>query len=144
MDFKIKRKEFLIRKIKKVKRLPYEILFFFVALLFLKTAFIGASNINLNGGFQLLQIVSTLSNIKQILSQIGPMISAVLFILAGIFYALGQLLPPEKKAQFHTTAINIIIGAIVIAVLSFTATSLTNASTHLLSNFTTNTVNSTL
>ncbi|MGC8648751.1 MAG: hypothetical protein ACP5UN_00830 [Candidatus Micrarchaeia archaeon] len=144
MDFKIKRKEFLIRKIKKVKRLPYEILFFFVALLFLKTAFIGASNINLNGSFQLLQIVSTLSNIKQILSQIGPMISAVLFILAGIFYALGQLLPPEKKAQFHTTAINIIIGAIVIAVLSFTATSLTNASTHLLSNFTTNTVNSTL
>jgi hypothetical protein len=144
MNSEIDKKKFIIKKIRKIKKLPYEILFFFVALLFLKVVFIDATTVSLSANFQLFQIISTLSNIKQILSQIGPMISAVLFIIAGIFYALGQLLPPEKKAQFHTTAINVIIGAIVIAVLSFTATSLTNASTHLLSNFTTNAVNNTL
>jgi len=69
---------------------------------------------------------------------IGPMLSAVLFIVAGIFYALGQMLPPDKKANFHTASINIIIGAVIVAVLSVASNGLAIASTHLLSNLTIN------
>jgi membrane protein insertase Oxa1/YidC/SpoIIIJ len=81
-------------------------------------------------------LVYQLGYIKSVLTQIGPILSAVLFILAGVFYSLGQLLTPEKKATFHTTAINLIIGAIIVAILSFASTGLAVASTHLLSNST--------
>lgn len=81
-------------------------------------------------------ILSDLNYAKTVLGQLGPALSAMLFILAGIFYAVGQMLPPDKKANFHTVAINIIIGAIVVAALSFAATSLATASTHALGNFT--------
>ena len=83
-------------------------------------------------------IVAELSSIQATLMQVGPALSAVLFVLAGIFYAIGQMLPPEKKASFHTAAVNIIIGAIVVGVLSVASTSLAIASTHLLGNLTMN------
>ena len=86
--------------------------------------------------YPILSILGELQYIRNVLYQVGPALSAVLFIVAGIFYAVGQMLPPDKRANFHTTAINIIIGAIIVAVLSFTSTSLAVASTHLLSNFT--------
>lgn len=82
------------------------------------------------------QIVTQLEGIKLILSQVGPALSAILFVVAGIFYAIGQILPPDKKANFHTAAINIIIGAVVVGVLSVASTSLALASTQLLNNFT--------
>lgn len=82
-------------------------------------------------------IISEIDSIKLILVQVGPALSAVLFIIAGIFYAIGQLLPPDKKANFHTAAINIIIGAVVVGALSVASTSLAVASTHLISNLTT-------
>ena len=83
--------------------------------------------------------MAQISFIKDVLSQAGPALSATLFVVAGIFYAIGQILPPEKKANFHTTAINIIIGAIVVGVLSVASNGLATASTHLLSNVTTTT-----
>ncbi len=85
-----------------------------------------------------LQIVTELGNVKSILGQVGPVLSAVLFIIAGVFYAIGQVMPPDKRANFHSTAINIIIGAIVVGVLSVASTSLATASSHLLSNMTSN------
>ncbi|MGC8567899.1 MAG: hypothetical protein ACP5RP_00800 [Candidatus Micrarchaeia archaeon] len=94
-------------------------------------------SINLPAALVLLEssgIFQTLVYIKDALSQIGPAISAILFISAGIFYAVGQLMPYDKKASFHTTAINLIIGAIVVGIMSVAATSLAVASTHLLSN----------
>ena len=87
-------------------------------------------------------LVSQLNKIQLILTQVGPALSAVLFVLAGIFYAIGQMLPPDKKANFHTAAVNIIIGAIVVGVLSVASTSLAVASTHLIGNLTA--VNSTI
>jgi hypothetical protein len=83
-------------------------------------------------------IVSQLNGIQHILMQAAPALSAVLFVLAGIFYALGQMLPPEKKAHFHTAAVNIIIGAIVVGALSVASTSLAITSTHLIGNLTVN------
>lgn len=90
--------------------------------------------------FVALDIPATLSSLQLILSQIGPLLSAVLFIIAGIFYAIGQILPPDKKANFHTTSINIIIGAIMVAVLSVASNGLALASSHLLSNISSNSI----
>ncbi|MDE1761787.1 MAG: hypothetical protein KGH59_03850 [Candidatus Micrarchaeota archaeon] len=92
------------------------------------------------GAAYLLSIVSTLGYVQQILTQVGPMLSAVLFIVAGIFYAVGQVLPPDKKANFHTTSVNVIIGAIIVAVLSVASSGLAVASTHLLVNVTANSI----
>lgn len=85
-------------------------------------------------------LVSQINGVQLVLTQVGPALSAVLFVLAGIFYAVGQMLPPDKKANFHTAAVNIIIGAIVVGALSFASTSLAIASTHLLGNVTGNTI----
>ena len=85
-----------------------------------------------------LDIISTLSYVQNVLSHVGPMLSAVLFIIAGIFYAVGQLLPPSKRALFHTTTVDIIMGAIIVAVLSVASNGLAIASTHLLTNVTIN------
>ena len=108
--------------------------YMFVPLAMLTMLFAGYANAAGSG----VQLVSELSYIKSVLSEIGPILSGVLFVVAGIFYALGQILPPDKRANFHTTAINIIIGAIVVGVLSVASTSLANTSTHLLSNMTAN------
>ena len=96
--------------------------------------------VHLGYGASGVPLLSQLDYIKAVLAQVGPALSAVLFVVAGIFYAVGQMLPPDKKANFHTASINIIIGAIVVGVLSVAATSLALASTHLLGNFT-NTTN---
>jgi hypothetical protein len=90
------------------------------------------------GAGVVLQIIPELTQVKGILSEVGPVLSGILFVVAGVFYSIGQVLPPDKKAQFHTTAVNVIIGAIVLGVLSVAATSLSVASAHLLSNLTVN------
>src|SRR5208283_2751936 len=110
--------------------------FILIPLLLFVTA-LGVANA---GGPYALQIVTTLGTIRVILAQAGPILSAVLFTIAGVFYALGQMMPPDKRANFHSTAVNIIIGAIVVGVLSVASTSLATASTHLLNNVTANTL----
>ncbi len=96
------------------------------------------------GAVMYFQVTPELDQVKAVLSSVGPSLSGILFVVAGIMYAIGQMLPPEKKAQFHTTAVNIIIGAIVVGVLSVASTSLSIATSHLLNNVTVNsTVNST-
>lgn len=102
-------------------------------------ALLTLGNANAQGLF-VLDIVGTLNSLQQILAQIGPVLSAVLFIVAGVFYAVGQMLPPDKKANFHTTSVNIIIGAIMVAVLSVASSGFAIASTHLLTNVSANVV----
>lgn len=83
-------------------------------------------------------ILTTLDNIEAILETIGPILSAVLFTIAGIFYALGQLFPSYKRASLHTMSIDLIIGAIIVAALSLAANGFAIASSHLLANATSN------
>ncbi|MCL5238861.1 MAG: hypothetical protein M1286_00080 [Candidatus Marsarchaeota archaeon] len=83
-----------------------------------------------------LDVVATLTGIQNLLAHLGPVLSAVLFIVAGIFYAIGQLFPATKRASLHATAIDILIGAVIVAVLSVASNGLALASTHLLSNIT--------
>ncbi len=111
-----------------VKYIKIPFLFF---LLGLTIKIVGAYSISFD-------IVSTLNSVQGILTQIGPILSAVLFILAGIFYAVGQLFPTYKRATFHSASIDIIVGAIIVAVLSVASTGLAVASTHLLTNATAN------
>ena len=86
-----------------------------------------------------LDIITMLNGIQDLLIRIGPILSAILFICAGIFYAVGQFMPSYKRASLHTMAIDMIIGAVVVAVLSIGSTTLAEASMHLISNQTTNT-----
>ena len=86
--------------------------------------------------FTSLDIITTLNYIQGLLTRIGPILSAILFIIAGLLYAIGQLFPSHQRGSFHTTAGDMIVGAIILAVLSVTANSFALASTHLLSNVT--------
>ena len=81
-----------------------------------------------------LDIISTLSYIQELLMHIGPLLSAILFIIAGIFYAIGQSFPAHQRASFHTTAGDMVIGAIMVAVLSVASGGFAVASAHLLAN----------
>ncbi len=83
-----------------------------------------------------LDIISTLNYIQNLLTRIGPILSAILFIVAGLLYAIGQLFPSHQRASFHTTAGDMVMGAVVVAVLSVAANGFALASTHLLSNVT--------
>lgn len=85
-----------------------------------------------------MDVISTLSYIQALLTHLGPTLSAVLFIVAGVFYALGQIFPAHKRAEFHSMAVDIIIGAIIVAVLSIASTSLAVASTQLITNISSN------
>lgn len=81
-----------------------------------------------------LDIISTLSYIQELLMHIGPLLSAILFIIAGIFYAIGQFFPAHQRASFHATAGDMVIGAIMVAVLSVASGGFAVASAHLLAN----------
>ncbi|MEM3781502.1 MAG: hypothetical protein QXT43_00875 [Candidatus Micrarchaeaceae archaeon] len=87
-------------------------------------------------GFAGLDIISTLSSVQSLLAHIGPILSAIMFIIAGIFFAMAQLFPTYKRASLHATAADILVGAIIVAVLSVASNGLAIASTHLLSNIT--------
>ncbi len=86
----------------------------------------------------LFDLIGTLNGIEALLMHVGPLLSAILFITAGIFYALGQLFPSYKRATLHTMAIDMIVGAIMVAVLSVAANGFAVASTTLLTNLTSN------
>ncbi len=119
----------LARKLLRIKHL---LALLFVLQIYLFSVSNGASPMLLNSST--IGIVSELTYIKSVLSQVGPILGAVLFIVAGVFYAVGQVMPPDKRANFHTASINIIIGAIIISLLSVASTSLAVASSHLLAN----------
>lgn len=69
-------------------------------------------------------IVSFLGDVKNSLVEIGPVLSSIMFALAGIVYAIAQLMPYYEKAKLHSIAINLIVGAIVVGVLTLSSGSL--------------------
>ncbi len=117
---------------KQLLRIKHLLVLLFVLQIYLFSISNGASAVLLSSNT--IGIISELTYIKSVLSQVGPILGAVLFIVAGVFYAVGQVMPPDKRANFHTASINIIIGAIIISLLSVASTSLAVASSHLLAN----------
>ncbi|MEM3791172.1 MAG: hypothetical protein QXL16_00365 [Candidatus Micrarchaeaceae archaeon] len=81
-------------------------------------------------------IMNILNYVQELLMRIGPLISGILFVTAGIVYAIGQLFPNYRRASMHSMAVDIIIGAIILAALSVSANTLANASSHILTNIT--------
>ncbi|MDD5022857.1 MAG: hypothetical protein PHU63_01685 [Candidatus ainarchaeum sp.] len=62
-------------------------------------------------------IESLLTSISLSLMNIGPTLSLILILLAGIMYALAQAQPPEQRGKWVTWATNLLIGGIVLAVI---------------------------
>ena len=116
-----------IRRI--IVRIPIALFILYVG--FLRQAYAAPALVSMD-------IISTLNSIQGVLMHVGPILSAVLFVVAGIFYSIGQLFPSSKRASLHSASIDIIIGAIIVAVLSVASTGLAVASTGLLENVTSN------
>lgn len=62
-----------------------------------------------------------LSNIRDTLINIYPILSVILIILSGIVYGLSQAQPAEQRGKWQTTAISILIGGVIIAAIGFSA-----------------------
>lgn len=62
-----------------------------------------------------------LSNIRDTLINIYPILSVILIILSGIMYGMAQMQPAEQRGKWQTTAIGLLLGGIIIAAIGFSA-----------------------
>ncbi len=62
-----------------------------------------------------------LSNIRDTLINIYPILSVILIILAGIVFGLSQAQPAEQRGKWQTTAMSLLIGGVIIAAIGFSA-----------------------
>ncbi len=68
--------------------------------------------------------VTFLQNLQATLQQIGPALSAILFVLAGIIYAFGQLQPADARGKYQAWSMGLIVGGFVVGALSIAAPTL--------------------
>jgi hypothetical protein len=76
--------------------------------------------------------VTFLKDLQATLQEIGPALSAILFIVAGIVYAFGQLQPAEVRGKYQAWAMGLIVGAFVVGALSLAGDTLAAAAGNLL------------
>lgn len=76
--------------------------------------------------------VAFLYNLKDTLTAIGPALSAILFVLAGIIYAFGQLQPADARGKYQSWSMGLIVGGFVVGALALGADTLTNIAANLL------------
>lgn len=62
-------------------------------------------------------IESLLTSISLVLMNVGPTLSLILLLLAGITYALAQAQPAESRGKWISWATNLFIGGIVLAAI---------------------------
>jgi uncharacterized membrane protein SirB2 len=72
------------------------------------------------------------SSILDVLSTIAPAIATILIILGGIIYGLAQTQPPEIRGKWQAAGISMVIGGIIVAAITFAASSIESASSNLL------------
>lgn len=77
--------------------------------------------------------VTFLRSLQQTLTEIGPILSAIMFIVAGIIYAFGQLQPAEARGKYQAWAMGLIVGGFVVGALSIAAPALAGIAGGLLS-----------
>lgn len=65
--------------------------------------------------------VDFLTSMKGTLTEIGPILSAIMFVIAGIIYAFGQLQPAESRGRYQAWAMGLIVGGFVVGALSLGA-----------------------
>ena len=68
--------------------------------------------------------VTFLQDLQATLQAIGPALSAILFVLAGIIYAFGQLQPAEVRGKYQAWAMGLVVGGFVVGALSVAAPTL--------------------
>ena len=76
--------------------------------------------------------VAFLYNLKDTLTAIGPALSAILFVLAGIIYAFGQLQPADARGKYQSWSMGLIVGGFVVGALALGADTLTGIAANLL------------
>ena len=79
----------------------------------------GTGTTTLGGG-----TVNFLKSLQGTLQQVGPALSAIMFVLAGIIYAFGQLQPAEARGKYQAWAMGLIVGGFVVGALSVAAPTL--------------------
>lgn len=89
-----------------------------------------------NAGIAKASLPSVLSDTKNSIIEIGPLLGSILFATAGIIYALAQFMPFDKKAKMITVAVNLVIGAVVVIVLTIGSDSLTSFAKQIVMNAT--------
>jgi len=78
-----------------------------------------SGNMTIGGG-----TVTFLNSIKTTLQAIGPALSAIMFVLAGIIYAFGQLQPADARGKYQAWAMGLVVGGFVVGALSVAAPTL--------------------
>jgi len=65
-----------------------------------------------------------LTSISLTLMNIGPTLSLIMILLAGIIYALAQAQTPDKRGKWVGWATNLFIGGLILAAIVVGATSI--------------------
>ena len=94
-------------------------LFLLAAMMPIAMAQGASSTVTIGGG-----TVSFLRSLQTTLQEIGPILSAILFVVAGIIYAFGQLQPAEGRGRYQSWAMGLVVGGFVVGALSFAAPAL--------------------
>jgi hypothetical protein len=79
-----------------------------------------------------LGIEVTLSQIATFLQTIAPTLSIILVVLGGIAYGVAQTQPPEIRGKWQNTALGIIVGGIIVAMIAGAASVIQETSSNLL------------
>ncbi len=77
-------------------------------------------------------IVSVVDSIQLTLLDLGPKISVILIVLGAIIYGLAQVQPAEKRGQWQSIAIGMVIGGIITAAIVGAASIIASSSATLL------------
>ncbi len=70
----------------------------------------------------------TATNISNALSSLAPTIAIILITLGGITLGLAQTQPGETRGKWQTVAISMIIGGMIVAAITLSASLIVEAS----------------
>jgi predicted membrane protein len=76
--------------------------------------------------YNIMSLEIVLSNIKDTLQNIAPIVSTILVILAGFVYGFSQLQPAEQRGRYIHISLGLLIGGIIIAAVSVGAEMITS------------------
>lgn len=77
-------------------------------------------------------IVDVVVEIKQTLMALGPVVAVILVVLGGITYGLAQVQPSEKRGQWQSLAVGMVVGGIIVAAVVGAADIIATNSSNLL------------
>jgi hypothetical protein len=79
-----------------------------------------------------MSLVDTLTGIKDVLLQVGPIVSVILIVLGGLAYGLAMTQPSDQRGKYITTAYALLAGGIVVGAITGAATLIAGQSADIL------------